>query len=103
MPCGKGLSSAALLKYVQDILVRCNMDRQKIAGMAFDGASAMKRLAFYIHCFAHCNELVLKNATSLSRMVADAQDFCEDMCALAGVSPKRVLLFKKYLKGIVGE
>ena len=28
MPCDEGLSSTALLKYVQDILVRCNMERQ---------------------------------------------------------------------------
>jgi hypothetical protein len=104
MSCDEGLSSAALLKYVQDILVRCNLSSQKMAGMAFDGASAMKRLAalvkgevckhaLYIHCFAHCNELVFKDVTSLSRMVADAQDFCEDIYALASVSPKRVLLF----------
>ena len=45
MQCDGGLSSEALLKYVQDILVRCNIDTQKIAGMAFHGASAMKRLA----------------------------------------------------------
>ena len=50
--------------------------------------------ALYIHCFAHCNELVFKDATSQSRMVADAQDFCKDIYALAGVSPKRVLLFE---------
>ena len=54
--------------------------------------------ALYIHCFAHCNELVFKDATSLSRMVADAQDLCEDIYALAGVSPKRVLLFDNIQK-----
>ena len=45
MSCDEGLSSTALLKYVQDILVRCNMDTHKMAGMSFDGTSAMKRLA----------------------------------------------------------
>lgn len=86
------------MKCVKDILIRCNMASQKMIGMAFDGASATKRLAvllkdevckhaLFIHCFAHCNELVFKDATSLSRMVADAQDFCEDMYAIAGVSP----------------
>ena len=114
MPCDGGLSSEALLKYVQDILVRCNIDTQKMAGMAFDGASAMKRLAFllknevckhalYIHCFAHCNELVFKDVTSLSRLVADAQDFCENMYTLAGVSPKRVLLFQNIQKELAEE
>ncbi|XP_028407534.1 uncharacterized protein LOC114530150 [Dendronephthya gigantea] len=114
MPCDEGLSSEALLKYLQDVLVRCNMNTQKMAGMAFDGASAMKRLAvllkdevckhaLYIHWFAHCNELVFKDVTSLSRMVADAQDFCENMYALVGVSPKRVLLFQNIQKEVSEE
>ena len=109
MSCDRGLTSEALMKCVKDILIRCNMASQKMIGMAFDGASAMKRLAvllkdqvckhaLFIHCFAHCNELVFKDATSLSRMVADAQDFCEDMHAIAGVSPKRVLLFDNIQK-----
>ena len=114
MPCDGGLSSEALLKYVQDILVRCNIDTQKMAGMAFDGESAMKRLAvllknevckhaLYIHCFAHCNELVFKDVTSLSRLVTDAQDFCENMYALAGVSPRRILLFQNIQKELAEE
>eukprot|EP00794_Sanderia_malayensis_P013016 gene13016-14356_t len=51
-----------------------------MVGMAFDGASSMKCLArlmkqtisqhaMYFHCFAHCNELVFKDATSLSPLV----------------------------------
>ena len=82
--------------------------------MAFDGGSAMKRLAVLlknevckhalsIHCFAHCNELVFKDVTSLSQLVADAQDFYENMYALAGVSPKRVLLFQNIQKELAEE
>ena len=85
-----------------------------MAGMAFDGAFAMKRLAvllnnevckhvLYIHCFAHCNELVFKDVTSLSRLVTDTQDFCENMYALAGVSPRRVLLFQNIQKELAEE
>jgi membrane-associated PAP2 superfamily phosphatase len=64
-----------------------------MAGMAFDGALAMKRLAvllkdevckhaLYIYCFAHCNYLAFKDVTSLSRMVTDAHDFCENMYSM---------------------
>ena len=105
MPCDEGLTSEALLKYVTDIMVRCDMDASKLISMAFDGASTMKHLAallkasisknaLYVHCFAHCNELVFKDATLLSSTVSDAQDLCEDIYAPAGVSPKRVLLFQ---------
>ena len=111
LPCDEGVASKALLNYVSDILTRCRFPSKKMVGMAFDGASAMKKLAallkeqvskhsLYIHCFAHCNELVFKDATSLSSMVADSQDLCEDVYALAGVSPKRVLLFQAVQKEI---
>ena len=111
LPCDEGVASEALLKYVRDILTRCCFPPEKMVGMAFDGASAMKKLAcllkeqvskhaLYIHCFAHCNELVFKDATLLSSMVSDSLDLCEDVYALAGVSPKRVLLFQNVQKEI---
>ncbi len=51
--------------------------------------------ATFVHCFAHCNELVFKDATSHSPLVSDSQDLSEDLYALVGVSPTRVLLFEK--------
>ena len=48
----------------------------------------------YIHCLAHCNELVFKDATSNSSLLSDSQILCEDLYALVGVSPKRELLFE---------
>ena len=54
--------------------------------------------ALYVHCFAHCNELVFKDASSLSSVISDGQDFCENIHVLAGVSPKRVLLFQNVEK-----
>ena len=93
-----------------DILLRCGLSHDKLVGMAFDGASAMKCLArlvkeninpfaMYFHCFAHCNELVFKDATSSSPLIATSQDLCEDLYALVGVSPKRVLLFQSFQGG----
>ena len=109
MPCDEGLTSERLLTYVNDIMVRCNMDTNNMSSMAFDGASAMKQLAallktrvsryaIYVHCFAHCNELVFKDASSISSILSDAQDLCESVYTLAGVSPKRVLLFQNVQK-----
>jgi hypothetical protein len=107
----QGLTSDALLTYIQDILLRCNMDTRKLVGTAFDGASSMERLAalmkkhfrdniIHTRCFAHCNELVFKDATSLSPLISEAQDLCEDLYVLVGVSPKRVLLFENIQKEI---
>ena len=44
-PCTGDVTSKALLKYVKDLLVQCNMDPQKIIGMSFNGASSIKNLA----------------------------------------------------------
>jgi hypothetical protein len=90
LPCDEGLTSEASLKYVKDIMVRCSMGATKMIGMAFDGASSMKNFAMliqnriskhalYVHCFAHCNELVFKDAPSLSSIISDGQDFCENI------------------------
>ena len=111
LSCDQGLTSDALLKYIQDILSRCNMDTKKLVGTALDGASSMVRLAallketfgdsiIHMHCFAHCNELVFKDATALSPLIAEAQDLCEDLYVLVGVTPKRVLLFENIQKEI---
>ena len=40
--CSQGISSDALLHYTKDILLRCGMNGQRIAGMSFDWAAAMK-------------------------------------------------------------
>ena len=105
MPCDEGVTSKSLLKYVKDILLRCEFQNDKLIGMAFDGASAMKLLAklvkedinpnaLYFHCMAHINELVFKDATSQSPLISGAQDLCEDIYVLIGVSPKRIQMLK---------
>ena len=43
--CSAGLSSDALLGYIQDILIRTSLDGKKMAAMGFDGAAAMKSLS----------------------------------------------------------
>ena len=57
----------------------------------------------HIHCFAHCNQLVFKDAAALSRLVVDTQDLCEDLYVLVGVSPKCVLLFENIQKQLAGS
>ena len=82
--------------------------------MAFDGASATKHLAallkirvskhaFYVHCFAHCNELVFKDATALSSLMLDVQDLSEQIYVLAVISPDRILLFRNIRKEMLSN
>lgn len=104
--CSDGVTTDALFSYMKDILLRCQLDTSKLVGMAFDGASSMKCLAkkikaelntsaLFIHCLAHCQELVFKDATKHSEALDEAQTLCEDLYVLVGVSPKRVALFEQ--------
>ena len=89
----------------------CHIDPEKMAGMSLDRASSKKNLAkliksevapqaLYVQCFAHCNELVCKDAMAISPMTACAQDLCEDLYVLVGISPKRILIFEDIQKYI---
>ena len=104
-PCDSGLDADALLSYIKDIITRCSFTTDKLIGTAFDGAAVMNSLsrkikeefnscALHMHCFAHSNELVFKDISRASSMLREAQDLCQQLYALAGVSPKRVLLFE---------
>ena len=44
---------------------------------------------------AHCNELIIKDDIAQCSLLAHAALICEDLYVLAGVSPKRILLFEE--------
>ena len=103
MHCSRGLSADALLDYVKDILLRCGLDKANLVGMGFDVPSVMKKLArdvkdyagaqaLYVHCLAHCTELISKDAVEVSHLVSDALDLCQDLYVFVGAYRKRVLL-----------
>ena len=104
--CVEGLSSHALLKYTKDILLRSCLDGNNMAAMGFDGAAAMKSLArklkveispnaVYVHCFAHCNELIVKDATDQCSLLSTSLDLCQSLYAIVGAYPMRILLFEE--------
>ena len=85
--CSQDLTSDALLSYMEDMLLRCHLDGKQMAGTGFDGAAAMRCLAkkmkekvapnaIYIHCFAPCNELVVKDAIKESTMLSSTLELC---------------------------
>ena len=70
MPCEEGLTADELFSYITDVFLRCGVNNNKFIATSFDGASTMKSLAqklknrygqqvSYIHCLAHCTELVV--------------------------------------------
>ena len=93
--CSQGISSDALLRYTKDILLRCGMNGERMTAMSFDGAAAMKALArllkadvepndIFIHCFAHCNELIVKDAMKLYNLLLLSLELCQPFYAIVG-------------------
>lgn len=112
--CTEGVTTDSLFEYIKDILIRCQLDVIRLVGMTFDGAMTMKSLAkkiksemnesaIFIHCLAHCQELIFKDATKHCPALEDAQALCEDLYVIVGVSPKRVALFAKIQDEIDGD
>ncbi len=112
--CREGVTTNALFEYIKHILIRCQLDVIRLVGMTFDGAMAMKSLArkiksemnksaIFIHCLAHCQELISKDATKHCPALEDAQTLCEDLYIVVGISPKRVALFAKIQVEIVSD
>ena len=104
--CVEGLSSDALLKYTKDILLRSCLDSNNMAAMGFDRATAMKSLtrelraeilpnAVYVHCFAHCNDLIVKDAINQCSLLSTSLDLCQFLYAIVGAYRKRIHLFEE--------
>jgi len=112
--CCHGISSDALMSYIKDILLRCNLDPTKVAGFGFDGASAMRSLAAkmkevcgdqasYFHCLAHCNELIVKDAHEVSPLLSESLAMCQSLYAIVGAYPKRVALLENVQRDAKNE
>ena len=81
------------------------MNGERMAAMSFDGAAAMKaqRLlkadvapkATFIIYFAHCNDLIVKDASKLSSLLFSSLDLCQLLYAIIGADPKHILLFEE--------
>ena len=105
------ISAQALSEALKDILVHCNLPLSMCRGQAYDGAAAMqgKRkglatlirkecpAAVSVHCFAHCLNLCLQDASRIIPLIRDSFDVVE-IEKLILWSPKRKHLFSTQMK-----
>ena len=101
---GKAMSSM-----IQDVLLRLNLSLSNLRGQTFDGAanmsgvhngcqsliSAKQPLALYVHCGAHCVNLVAQHASSVSLCVRDAMAWLQELGNFYGSSLKYRQSFAK--------
>jgi hypothetical protein len=55
----------------------------------------LQMLSKYVHCFAHCNELIVKDAMKQCPLLSTSLDLCQALYAIVGAYPKRILLFEE--------
>ncbi len=106
-----------LAKVVKDVLVRLNLPISGLRGQAYDGAANMagrysgaqaiikkeQPLAPYIHCGAHCVNLITQHACTASRVVHSALQWVHELGILFGQSGKFKSLFKEVAKSVQGS
>jgi hypothetical protein len=92
----------ALRDMIADTLIRLNLDLSSMRGQTYDGAAAMAAqyngcqalirkdnpLALYVHCGAHCINLVMKAVASCTSHVRDPLQLVNELGSLATQSGK---------------
>jgi len=100
---GESISNIAL-----DAMLRLGLPLENLRGQSYDGAANMsgafngakaliqkkQPLATFIHCSAHCINLVTESAIAASSFVRDALDLVNELGALSSQSGKFQSLFK---------
>ena len=94
---------------IKDVLIRCILPLSNCRGQAYDGASnmmghlhgvatqilAIEPRAIKVHCFAHCLNLCLQDATRKCQPIKAALDLAMEISQLIIYSPKRSLVFEQ--------
>ena len=98
-----------LASCIKDALTRFQLPLDKLRGQTYDGAANMcgayngcqailcreQPLATYVHCSAHCSNLVASAVCSSSRMVRDSVQYVNDFGVLCNMSGNFKVLFAK--------
>ncbi|CAL9706252.1 unnamed protein product [Knipowitschia caucasica] len=105
----QGTTGEQMAKVAADMLLRLNLPMSGLRGQTYDGAANMagkfsgaqamlkkeQPLALYVHCGAHCVNLVTQSACSASSLVRDALQWVHEIGTLSNQSGK----FKGLLTG----
>ena len=110
-------TASSLTLLIKDVLVRCILPLDNCRGQAYDGAANMMGhlrgvgtqieskypLAIKVHCFAHCLNLCLQEASKNCLPIRTALNVITDLSQFIRNSPKRSVLFQKWKQAISPE
>ncbi len=94
---------------IKDILVRLNININKVRGQCYDGASTMRGhksgvstiisqiepRALYTHCYGHSLNLAASNSLNKSKVMKEALETTHEITKLIKFSPRRDNIFRK--------
>ncbi len=106
-----------LAKVVMDVLQRLNLPITGLRGQAYDGAANMagkyngaqaivrkiQPLAPYVHCAAHCVNLITQRSCTASIFIRNSLDWVNELGVLFGQSGKLKDIFKGIARSEEGE
>jgi hypothetical protein len=106
-----GTTGSCLAACVKDVLVRFQLPIEKLRGQTYDGASnmsgaykgcqaiiaEMQPLAMYVHCGAHCANLIGSAAVSSSSAIHESLQLINDFGVLCSQSGKFKALFGDFI------
>ena len=101
-----------LTKVVYEILLRLNIDVRNLRGQTYDGAANMAGayngcqaiisnehpLALFLHCGAHCSNLIAQSCCEASNYTRDAMHILNELGSLYSRSVKFSTIFKNNLQ-----
>ena len=105
-----------LSKCVLDVLLRLQLPLSALRGQTYDGASNMsgqykgcqavicehQPLALYVHCGAHCTQLVAQSVAEAAAPVCDAMSSLQELGNLFSQSLKCQTAFSKICDSVIG-
>jgi Domain of unknown function (DUF4371)/OTU-like cysteine protease/hAT family C-terminal dimerisation region len=106
-----------LTNVILDVFLRLDLPVERIVGQAYDGASSMSGcisgvqarvrdkapMASYVHCNAHCLDLVLQEVGKSVPLVRDAISLVHEIGTFLNASPLRRANYKEVQRKMVEE
>ena len=103
------IDSKTLVDMIKDILVRLNININKVRGQCYDGASAMRGhksgvstiisqiepRALYTHCYGHSLNIAASDSLNKSKVMKEALQTTHEIVKLIKFSPRRDNIFRK--------
>lgn len=103
------IDSDVIVGTIKDVLIRMNLNINKLRGQCYDGASTMKGhrsgvstqisqiepRAVYTHCYGHSLNLAASDALKGSKLMKDALETVHEISKLIKYSPRREGIFQK--------